>query len=378
MKNAIHHLPRVSRLLAPSLLAATVALLGSLPITAQAGCNFDCAFRTVTKPIKGAGDKGIKFASDQGRQLASMTQDEFKFVKNGTNQVVYESRQGLETGYNQAISTVGGFMDDQLIRMLRSQANSFMNQNEKSINKVVTTADKLSDQARAALKRIAKAVPSKVVDPAVKADMQLIATEMGFTELFGSVVNSSWGIGIGGDLGVGPVGANSGVAIVMDVRPDRYGNVNGAIVTSVGASVGLDLGAGAAVSIFWQPGLAKESTGLGIGWGLSLESRYGGGGLGLSFPISIDPKDYASVMALVRNRTASMAPGISVSVDIPGAVITEYKASYDVNVGWSQVVANFVVSPAEICKFVTSSINGVSGTKVAPGSSCPGAASDSR
>lgn len=364
-------------LLSPALLVAVMAM-ASLPQEAQAGCDISCAFRAVGKAFEDAGDKGIKFASQVGRQLASMTSDEFNRVKNGTNMVINESRSGLEYGYLTSINTVAGFMDDALLEALRSNANRFLSANEKGVYKVVTTTDKLSDQARAALKRISLAMPSKQVTSSVKADMQLIATEMGFLDAFSSIVDSSWGIGINGDIGVGPAGANSGVAIVLDVKPDSSGVINGAVVSSIGASAGLDIGSGGSVSIFWQPGRARESTGLGLGFGMSLESRYGGGGIGFSWPISIDPRDYASVMNYLKNRVATMVPAITVSVDIPGAVITEYKASYDLNAGWSQVVTNFSINPNELCSFVTSTlVSGLTQTKVKSGSSCPGASSDS-
>lgn len=364
-------------LLSPALLVAVMAL-ASLPKEAQAGCDISCAFRAVGKAFEDAGDKGIKFASQVGRQLASMTSDEFNRVKNGTNMVINESRSGLEYGYLTSINTVAGFMDDALLEALRSNANRFLSANEKGVYKVVTTTDKLSDQARAALKRISLAMPSKQVTSSVKADMQLIATEMGFLDAFSSIVDSSWGIGINGDIGVGPAGANSGVAIVLDVKPDSSGVINGAVVSSIGASAGLDIGSGGSISIFWQPGRARESTGLGLGFGMSLESRYGGGGIGFSWPISIDPRDYASVMNYLKNRVATMVPAITVSVDIPGAVITEYKASYDLNAGWSQVVTNFSINPNELCSFVTSTlVSGLTQTKVKSGSSCPGASSDS-
>lgn len=364
-------------LLSPALLVAVMAM-ASLPQEAQAGCDISCAFRAVGKAFEDAGDKGIKFASQVGRQLASMTSDEFNRVKNGTNMVINESRSGLEYGYLTSINTVAGFMDDALLEALRSNANRFLSANEKAVHKVVTTTDKLSDQARAALKRISLAMPSKQVTSSVKADMQLIATEMGFLDAFSSIVDSSWGIGINGDIGVGPAGANSGVAIVLDVKPDSSGVINGAVVSSIGASAGLDIGSGGSVSIFWQPGRARESTGLGLGFGMSLESRYGGGGIGFSWPISIDPRDYASVMNYLKNRVATMVPAITVSVDIPGAVITEYKASYDLNAGWSQVVTNFSINPNELCSFVTSTlVSGLTQTKVKSGSSCPGASSDS-
>lgn len=364
-------------LFTPTLLAAAM-MLGALPTEAEAGCDAKCAFRAVSKPIKQAGNKGIKFATSAGEQLASLSKDEFDKVKSGTNMVINESRSGLEAGYSAAISTVAGFLDDVLLAALRSNANSFLSANEKGVNKVVTTADKLSDQARAALKRISQAMPSKQVTSSVKADMQLIATEMGFADAFSSMVNSSWGIGINGDVGVGPAGANTGIAIVLDVKPDSSGVINGAVVSSIGASAGLDIGAGGSVSIFWQPGRAQESTGLGLGFGMSAESRYGGGGIGFSWPISIDPKDYSSVMSYVKNRVASMIPGITVSVDIPGSVVTEYKASYDLNAGWSQVVAKFSINPNELCSFVTSTlVSGLTQTKVKSGSSCSGASSDS-
>ena len=361
----------------PVLLVAVMALTSS-PKEAQAGCDFSCAFRAVGKAIEQAGDKGIKFASEVGRQLASMTSDEFHRVKNGTNTVINESRSGLEYGYLTSINTVAGFMDDALLEALRSNANRFLSANEKGVYKVVTTTDKLSDQARAALKRISLAMPSKQVTSSVKADMQLIATEIGFLDAFSSIVDSSWGIGINGDIGVGPAGANSGVAIVLDVKPDSNGVINGAVVSSIGASVGLDIGSGGSISIFWQPGRARESTSMSLGYGMSLESRYGGGGIGFTWPISIDPRDYASVMNYVKNRVATMVPAITVSVDIPGSVVTEYKASYDLNAGWSQVVTNFSINPNELCSFVTSTlVSGLTMTKVKSGSSCPGASSDS-
>lgn len=364
-------------LLTPAVLAAAL-VLPALPQKAEAGCDISCAFRATTKSIKQAGDKGIKFATQVGQQLASFSKDEFDRVKSGTNMVVNESRSGLEYGYMTSINTVAGFMDDFLLEALRSNANSFLSANEKGVHKVVTTADKLSDQARAALKRITQAMPSKQVTSSVKADMQLIAAEMGFVDAFSSMVNSSWGIGINGDVGVGPAGANTGVAIVLDVKPDSSGVINGAVVSSIGASAGLDIGAGGSVSIFWQPGRAKESTGMGLGFGMSLESRYGGGGIGFSWPISIDPKDYANVMNFVKSRVSTMVPGITVSVDIPGSVITEYKASYDLNAGWSQVVTSFSINPNELCSFVTSTlVSGLTQTKVKSGSACPGASSDS-
>lgn len=368
---------RTSRLFTPTLLAAAL-VLAALPTEADAACNVSCAFRAVTKPIKDAGNKGIKFATSVGEQLASLTKDEFNNVKSGTNAIITESRNGLEYGYNTAISAVASFMDDILMQALRSNANRFLSANEMGVKKVVTTADKLSDQARAALKRISKALPSKQVTSSVKADMQLIATEMGFADAFSSMVNSSWGLGINGDVGVGPAGANTGVAIVLDVKPDSQGVINGAVVTSIGASAGIDIGAGGSVSIFWQPGRAQESTGLGLGFGMSAESRYGGGGIGFSWPISVDPSNYASVMSFVKDRIATMVPGITVSVDIPGAVVTEYKASYDINAGWSQVVTKFSINPNELCSFVTSTLaSGLTQTKVKGNSSCPGASSDS-
>lgn len=377
MKNSLNSARRLGSLLVPSLMA--VALVAALaPTPAEAGCRIGCAFRHFTKPIKAAGDKGIKFASDQGRALASVSADEFNVVKSGTNSVIRETNAGLDAGYSAGIGAVSSFMDDFLIRQLRNNANNFMRANQAGINKVSVTADHLSDQSRAALKRLTKLMPSKQMTAGAKADMQLIAKEMGFYDAFSSMVNSSWGIGINGDAGAGPAGANSGLALVLDVRPDSNGNLNGAVVTSVGGSVGIDLGVGGSVSLFWQPGRAQESTGLGIGFGLSLESAEGGGGIGLSWPISVDPKDYASVMNYVRSRVGTMVPGFTVSVDIPGAVVTEFKGSYDLNVGWSQVVAKFTINPSEICQFVTSTVNGIASTKVAPNSSCPGAASDSR
>ncbi len=377
MNRSHSSMPGASRLFAPTLIAAALAL-GALPTDAQAGCSIKCAFRTFSKEVKGAGDKGIKFASDQGRALASVSAEEFRVVKSGANQVVAETRNGLETGYNQALSTVGGFMDDVLIKALRAQANSFIRQSQGSVTTVATRADKLSDQARAALKRLIKAMPGKQVTSAMKADMQLIAKEMGFNELFGSVKKSSWGIGIGADIGAGPAGANTSIALVMDVQPNGKGGMNGAIVSSVGGATGIDAGVGASVTLFWQPGVASESTGLSLGWGASLGTTAGGGGAEISFGIPIDPKDYSSVMNFVKAGVSNLVPSIGVSVDIPGTVVTEFEVSYDINVGYSQVVTTFEVNPSEICQFVTGAVNGITSTKLASGSSCPGASSDSR
>ena len=378
MKTSHPVLSKIQKAFAPSLMTlALVAGIG-LPGQAAAGCNFNCAYRTISKPVKSAGDKGIQFANDTARKLASFTQNEFDTVRSGTNQVIKDTSSTMTSAYNQALAGVTDFMTDEIIRLLKKRAYSFVNQNGDTISTITSRADKLSVQARAALKRVMQAMPNKNVTSGVMADMQLIASEMGFSALLGSIVKSSWGIGIAGDIGAGPVGANQGIALIMNVNPEPDGSIKGAIATSVGGAVGLDLGVGGSVMIFWQPGEASESTGLALGFGLSLESRYGGGGLEMSFPISTDPKDYASLMAYTKSRIEGLMPGFSLSVDIPGAVITEYKGSVDVNVGWTQVLKNFTVTPSEICKFVTTGVNGVANTTVVPGSACPGASSDSK
>ena len=114
---------------APTLIALSLGLSVLLPINAQAGCNAQCAFRKVSKPIKTVANGGIKFATNQGQQLASFTQDEFNFVRNSSTTLMNETSAGLNNAYDATMSSVSQFFTAELERLLRQQGKAFVKKN---------------------------------------------------------------------------------------------------------------------------------------------------------------------------------------------------------------------------------------------------------
>jgi len=349
-----------------------------LPINAEAGCNVKCAFRKVAKPIKTVANGGIKFATSQGQQLASFTQDEFNTVRSGTNSLINESSNALNSAYDAAIGGMAQFFTAEIERLLRQQGKAFVSKNSGTVNRIGTSVAGMSDQARAAIKRIVKAMPNKQVTKEVMADLQLLSKELGFTELGGSAKNSSWGLTFNTDAGVGPAGVATGIGIVLNVLPESDGSLKGAIVTNIGAAGGIDAGVAQSVSVFWQPGTAAESTGLSLGFSMA-GGVYGiGTGLDISFGIPVDPSNYRSLLSWTQGAVGSLIPSVAFTVDIPGLTPTEVHVSYDMNMGWTQKNVDFTINPSNICQFVTGLANGMASTKLSSGSSCPGASSDAK
>ena len=174
------------KVFAPSLLALALGFSVLLPINAEAGCNVKCAFRKVAKPVKTVANGGIKFATTQGQQLASFTQDEFNNVRSTTNSLVNETSTALNNAYNTAISGMAQFFSAEIERLLRQQGKSFISKNSGTVNRISTSVAGMTDQARAAIKRIVKAMPNKQVTQDVMADLQLVSKELGFADLGGS------------------------------------------------------------------------------------------------------------------------------------------------------------------------------------------------
>lgn len=366
------------KVFAPSLLALALGFSVLLPINAEAGCNVKCAFRKVAKPVKTVANGGIKFATTQGQQLASFSQDEFNNVRSNANSLVNETSTALNNAYNSAISGMAQFFSAELERLLRQQGKAFVSKNSGTVNRISTSVAGMTDQARAAIKRIVKAMPNKQVTQDVMADLQLVSKELGFADLGGSAKNSSWGISFNTDAGVGPAGVATGIGIVLNVLPESDGSLKGAIVTNIGAAGGIDAGVAQSVSVFWQPGTASESTGLGLGFSMA-GGVYGiGGGLDISFGIPVDPNNYSSLLNFTQGAVSNLIPSVGFTVDIPGLTPTEVHVSYDMNMGWTQKNFDFKIDPSNICQFVTGVVNGVTATKVASGSSCPGASSDAK
>lgn len=209
----------------PSLIALALGVSVLLPINAEAGCNAKCAFRKVAKPIKTVANRGIKFATSQGQQLASFTQDEFNVVRNGTNTLINETAAGLNTAYDSAMAGMSQFFTGELERLLRQQGKAFVRKSSTSVNRIGNGVNNMSDQARAAIKRIVKAMPNKQMTREVMADLQLLSKELGFGELGSSAKNSSWGITFNTDAGVGPAGVATGVGVVLNVLPESDGSL---------------------------------------------------------------------------------------------------------------------------------------------------------
>ena len=363
---------------APTLIALSLGLSVLLPINAQAGCNAQCAFRKVSKPIKTVANGGIKFATNQGQQLASFTQDEFNVVRNGSNTLINETATGLNNAYDSTMASVSQFFTAELERLLRQQGKAFVRKNGTTINRIGNGVNSMSDQGRAAIKRIVRAMPSKQMTREVMADLQLLSKELGFTELGGSAKNSSWGITFNTDAGIGPAGVATGIGIALNVLPESNGSVKGALVTNIGASGGIDLGVAHSVTIFWQPGTAAESTGLGLGFSLAGGVEGLGMGLDLSFGIPVDGQNYRSMMSWTQGFVGSLIPSVAFTVDIPGLTPTIAHVSYDMNLGWTQKIVDFTINPSDICQFTSSVVNGVTSTKLMPASSCPGAGADAK
>ncbi|WP_416548480.1 hypothetical protein ACHEXK_06085 [Limnohabitans sp. DCL3] len=363
---------------APTLIALSLGLSVLLPINAQAGCNAQCAFRKVSKPIKTVANGGIKFATNQGQQLASFTQDEFNFVRNSSTTLMNETSAGLNNAYDATMSSVSQFFTAELEKLLRQQGKAFVRKNGTTINRIGSGVNSMSDQARAAIKRIVKAMPSKQMTSNVMADLQLLSKELGFTELGGSAKNSSWGITFNTDAGIGPAGVATGIGIALNVLPESDGSVKGALLTNIGAAGGIDAGVAQSVTIFWQPGTASESTGLALGFSMAGGVEGLGMGLDLSFGIPVDGQNYKSMMTWGQGVVSSLIPSVAFTVDIPGLTPTIAHVSYDMNLGWTQKVIDFTISPSDLCQFTSSVVNGVTSTKLMSSSSCPGAAADAK
>lgn len=362
----------------PTLIALSVGLSTLLPINAQAGCNAQCAFRKVAKPIKTVANGGIKFATSQGQQLASFSQDEFNVVRNGSTALINETAAGLNNAYDSTMASVSQFFTAELERLLRQQGKAFVKKNSTNINRIGNGVNTMSDQARAALKRIVKAMPSKQMTREVMADLQLLSKELGFNELAGSAKNSSWGITFNTDAGIGPAGVATGIGIALNVLPESNGSVKGALVTNIGGAGGIDAGVAQSVTIFWQPGTAAESTGLGLGFSIAGGVEGVGMGLDLSFGIPVDGQNYKSMMSWGQGVVSSLIPSVAFTVDIPGLTPTVAHVSYDMNLGWTQKIVDFTINPSDICQFASGMVNGVTSTKLMPGSSCPGAGADAK
>lgn len=363
---------------APTLIALSLGLSVLLPINAQAGCNAQCAFRKVSKPIKTVANGGIKFATNQGQQLASFTQDEFNFVRNSSTTLMNETSAGLNNAYDATMSSVSQFFTAELEKLLRQQGKAFVRKNGTTINRIGSGVNSMSDQGRAAIKRIVKAMPSKQMTSNVMADLQLLSKELGFTELGGSAKNSSWGITFNTDAGIGPAGVATGIGIALNVLPESDGSVKGALLTNIGAAGGIDAGVAQSVTIFWQPGTASESTGLALGFSMAGGVEGLGMGLDLSFGIPVDGQNYKSMMTWGQGVVSSLIPSVAFTVDIPGLTPTIAHVSYDMNLGWTQKVIDFTISPSDLCQFTSSVVNGVTSTKLMSSSSCPGAAADAK
>ena len=346
-----------------AMLISVAAIMASADASA---CSFGCAMRHVGGALNSAGNaiakdvnKGIKFASDTARRAASITRDEWNVVSRGVNTAVAESTAGVMTAYSASIDGVMSFLDDILLRMFQQAGRAFLSKAQGDVSTLQKNVENLSQQTREALKRVITAIPSKQISSEFKSDMQLIGKELGLMGggMFSNIVNSSWGISVNGDVGLGLVGGSQSIALVLSVRPDN-GVYHGAIVSSTGASLGVDAGAGASVGLFWQPGPANAG-GLSIGLGMSAESaQTSGGGIGLSWGLPTNAASYTSLV----NIASGAVPGISLGIAIPGTTVTEFKVSMDLNMGWSQVLATFDINPAEIVNWVATTAT--DGTKI--------------
>ena len=84
------------------------------------------------------------------------------------------------------------------------------------------------------------------------------------------------------------------------------------------------------------------------------------------------------LMSWGQGVVSSLIPSVAFTVDIPGLTPTVAHVSYDMNLGWTQKIVDFTINPSDICQFASGMVNGVTSTKLMPGSSCPGAGADAK
>ncbi|MBF0153914.1 MAG: hypothetical protein HQL64_09275 [Magnetococcales bacterium] len=318
-----------------------VATMLAAPPAAQAGL-FDKIEHGVSKAANTVGNTATNAANTVGNTatstantvgnavtnaantVANVSKDEAKALATTAKSTYSSAASTVQSGYNASVNFVKSSLTAALEALFRATAGKFLSANKTILTNLQTGLRNLDDEGKAALNRIKRAIPTGQITAQAATDMKLLAAKLKLaagtagSNIPSNVVNSSWGIPLGG-ASVGLIaGVDGEVALIMNVQPTN-GKYTYAIMSYTGGSLGATVESEATVpgsGIVWQPGTIADNEGWSVGLGIA-GALGAGGGLGLSWGV-----------AKGMSGAANAIPGIELSTDGGAKVDVSFKAGY--------------------------------------------------
>ncbi|MBF0422231.1 MAG: hypothetical protein HQL73_04495 [Magnetococcales bacterium] len=253
-----------------------------------------------------------KFVTSEVSILAAYAKSTYSSVAND-----------VVSGYNASVAALKAAYTAAIEAALRAAGNAFLSDAKTALNNLQSALTNLDSTGKDAITRIRRAIPSGQFSSQSAADMKTLASKLGMAagkNIPKNVVNSSWGVPLGGGAGKLIFGVEGDVAFVMNVQANSDGKYSCGILTTAGGSLGLsaqaETNAEAGAGIIWQPGTITENQGWSVGFGVSGGVAQGFGA-GLSWGVSQG-----------MSGAANAIPGIEINATTNTGVDASFKAGY--------------------------------------------------
>ncbi|MBF0142542.1 MAG: hypothetical protein HQL57_02835 [Magnetococcales bacterium] len=307
--------------------------------TWNVSCRAKKTFNSIGDWVKDAAEDAVSAASAttsaynavvaQATKLASaganIAQSEWNGMVNDVKSTYASAASAVQSGYSASVNFVQSTLTAAFEALFREAAKKFTDSNKTVLTNLQNALRSLDTEGKEALNRIKRAIPGGQITQQVATDMKLLGAKLGMaanvagSNIPNNVINSSWGIPLGGGSAGFVAGVEGEVAYVMNVQPDSSGKYTYAIVSTVGGSLGATAGQKGVVpgaGIMWQPGPIEANDGWSVG--LGAEGALGtGGGLGLSWGVSKG-----------MSGAANAIPAIEINTDGGASVDVSLKAGY--------------------------------------------------
>ncbi len=253
-----------------------------------------------------------KFVSTEASVLAAYAKSTYASVAND-----------VVSGYNASVNAFKAAYTAAIEALFRTAGNAFLSDAKTTLNSLQSALTNLDSTGKDAITRIRRAIPSGQLSAQSATDLKTVATKLGMAagkNIPKNVVNSSWGVPLGGGAGKLIFGVEGDVAFVMNVQPNSDGKYACGIAVTAGGSLGLSVqqeaNAEAGAGIIWQPGTITDNQGWSVGFGVSGGVAQGFGA-GLSWGVS-------KGMSGAENAI----PGIEINATTNTGVDASFKAGY--------------------------------------------------
>ncbi|MBF0110770.1 MAG: hypothetical protein HQL76_16510 [Magnetococcales bacterium] len=257
----------------------------------------------------------------------AITQDALKTLATTAKSVYSTSVSAVKSGYEASVAALKSAWNAALEAIFKATGTSFINKNKDTLLKIQNILKNLDDDGKSAYNRIQNAIAKGEITAQVGSDMKMLASKFGMVAGTGNnlpenMTNSCWGIPLMGVDAAFVVGAETSLAMAMNVQPDSSGKYTYAIVSYTGGSLGASIQGSVNVlplGFFWSPGTINDNKGWSVGFGVEASA-----GIGIDTGLSWNVEKGMS-------GASNAIPGISMQSATGGGIDGSFKAGYTSN-----------------------------------------------